>query len=174
MRQPELNVQLQELFLNDYSDEFIAFCHRVVPKYPVAINLSEQVNRCYDMLGNAMIVFSGYRSEEFDEFAKAAQIMVHQEVDTGRWDGLSGNEEDAAELIARRSYDALMESCGVVDDPDRLYMVLGLYTYSVVVCNDCFDGNSFMRLFIQAWFFYFSTLLSFEKNGSMNTPGIKS
>ena len=47
---------------------------------------------CYDMLGNVMIVFSGYRAEEFAEFAMSAQRMVKQEVEGGRWDDVPSDD----------------------------------------------------------------------------------
>ena len=162
MKQSVLNTQLHQLIDNEFSDEFVGFCQRVVPKYPVAADLCDKVNMCYDMLGNAMIVFSGYRAEEFAEFAKSAQLMVQQEVKSGRWDSIPSDECEAAELIARRCYEGMTESKVDETDPLRVYLAIGLYCYVSVIQVADFDGNSFMRLFILSWFIYYSTILSFE------------
>ena len=164
MKQSVLNTQLHLLIDNEFSDEFVEFCQRVVPKYPVAADLCDKVNLCYDMLGNAMIVFSGYRAEEFAEFAMSAQRMVKQEVEGGRWDDVPSDEVSVAELIAGRCYEGLTESKVDEMDPFRVYLAIGLYCYVCAIQVADFDGNSFMRLFILAWFIYYSTILSF-KNG---------
>lgn len=39
-----------------------------------------------------MVVFSGYRCEEFAGLARMAEIMVRREVESGRWKGLPANE----------------------------------------------------------------------------------
>ena len=168
MKQSVLNTQLHQLIDNEFSDEFVGFCQRVVPKYPVAADLCDKVNLGYDMLGNAMIVFSGYRAEEFAEFAKSAQLMVQQEVMSGRWDSIPSDEDQAAEMIARRCYEGLTESKVDETDPLRVYLAIGLYCYVSVIQVADFDGNSFRRLFILAWFIYYSTILSFE-NGILSS-----
>lgn len=168
MKQSVLNTQLHQLIDNEFSDEFVGFCQRVVPKYPVAADLCDKVNMCYDMLGNAMIVFSGYRAEEFAEFAMSAQRMVKQEVEGGRWDDVHADESQAAEMIAQRCYEGLTESKVDETDPLRVYLAIGLYCYVSVIQVADFDGNSFMRLFILAWFIYYSTILSFE-NGILSS-----
>ena len=162
MKQSVLNTQLHQLIDNEFSDEFVEFCQRVVPKYPVAADLCDKVNLCYDMLGNAMIVFSGYRAEEFAEFALSAQRMVKQEVEGGRWNDVPSDEVSVAELIARRCYEGLTESKVDETDPLRVYLAIGLYCYVCAIQVADFDGNSYMRMFILAWFFYYSTILSLE------------
>ena len=47
-------------------------------------------------------------------------------------------------------------------DPLRVYLAIGLYCYVSAIQVADFDGNSFMRLFILAWFIYYSTILSLE------------
>ena len=157
-----LDIQLHQLIDAEFSGDFVEFCQLVVPKYPVAESLCNKVNMCYDMLGNAMIVFSGYRAEEFAEFAMSAQRMVKQEVEGGRWDSIPSDECEAAELIARRCYEGMTESKVDETDPLRVYLAIGLYCYVSVIQVADFDGNSFMRLFILSWFIYYSTILSFE------------
>ena len=166
MKQSVLNTQLHRLIADEFSDDFVAFCQRVVPKHPVAANLCDKVNMCYDMLGNAMIVFSGYRAEEFAEFAKSAQRMVKQEIESGRWDNIPSDEEKTAEQIARRCYEGLTESQVDERDPLRVYLAIGLYCYVCSIQVADFDGNSFMRLFILAWFVYYCTILSMENGVS--------
>ena len=174
MKQSVLNTQLHQLIDNEFSDEFVGFCQRIVPKYPVAADLCDKVNMCYDMLGNAMIVFSGYRAEEFTEFAKSAQLMVQQEVKSGRWNNISPDECEAAELIARKCYEGLTESEVDEMDPFRVYLAIGLYCYVCAIQVADFDGNSYMRMFILAWFFYYSTILSLENGGPASGAGVLS
>ncbi len=174
MLQSDLDIQLRELLLNDFSEDFISFCHSVVPRFPVAVNLSEQANLCYDMMGNAMVVFSGYRGEEFAGLARMAEIMVRREVESGRWKGLPADEVAVGELIARRCYEELVKAGGDEADPERVYLVMGLYAYVSVVCNEGFDGESFMRLFVLGWFTYYSTVLSVEGGVGVRGAGFVS
>ena len=174
MLRSDLDIQLQGLLLNDFSDDFISFCHGVVPRFPVAVNLSDKVNQCYEMMGNAMVVFSGYRREEFAGFADMAEMMVSLEVESGRWLGLSSDEEGVGELIARRCYEELLRAGIDESDPERVYLVVGLYAYAAVVCNEGFDGEGFMRLFVLGWFAYYSTILSIESGVDLYSPGIVS
>lgn len=160
MIQSVLDIQLHQLIDAEFSGEFVEFCQLVVPKYPVAESLCDKVNMCYDMLGNAMIVFSGYRAEEFAEFATSAQRMVKQEVEGGRWDDVPSDEVSVAELIAGRCYEGLTVSQVDETDPLRVYLAIGLYCYVCATLVEEFDGNSFMRLFVLAWFIYYSTILS--------------
>jgi hypothetical protein len=165
MIQSVLDIQLHQLIDAEFSGEFVEFCQLVVPKYPVAESLCDKANMCYDMLGNAMIVFSGYRAEEFAELAMSAQRMVKQEVEGGRWDDVPSDEVSVAELIAGRCYEGLTESKVDESDPLRVYLAIGLYCYVCAILVEEFDGNSFMRLFVLAWFIYYSSILSLE-NGA--------
>lgn len=172
MKQSVLDIQLHQLIDAEFSGEFVEFCQRVVPKHPVAANLCDKVNSCYDMLGNAMIVFSGYRAEEFAEFYRSAQMMVQQEIASGRWDTIPSDEDLVAEMIARRCYDGLTESKVDESDPLRVYLAIGLYCYVSILQSADFDGNSFMRLFVLAWFFYYSTILSLENGAPASGAGV--
>lgn len=174
MKQSVLNTQLHQLIDNEFSDEFVEFCQRVVPKHPVAANLCDKVNMCYDMLGNAMIVFSGYRAEEFAAFAKSAQMMVQQEIESGRWNDVHADESQAAEMIARRCYEGLTESKVDETDPLRVYLAIGLYCYVCTIQVAEFNGNSFMRLFVLAWFIYYSSILSLENGAPGSGAGVLS
>lgn len=174
MLRSDLDIQLQKLLLSDFSEDFISFCRGVVPRFPVAVNLSERANLCYDMMGNAMVAFSGYRRDEFAGFADMAEMMVSLEVESGRWLGLSSDEEGVGELIARRCYEELLRAGIDESDPERVYLVVGLYAYAAVVCNEGFDGEGFMRLFVLGWFAYYSTILSIESGVDLYSPGIVS
>ncbi len=174
MLRSDLDIQLQKLLLSDFSEDFISFCHGVVPRFPVAVNLSEWANLCYDMMGNAMVVFSGYRRDEFAGFADMAEVMVSREIESGRWMGLSSDEVGVGELIARRCYEELMRAGVDETDPERVYLVVGLYAYAAVVCNEGFDGEGFMRLFVLGWFAYYSTILSVEGGVAVRGTGVVS
>lgn len=174
MKQSVLDIQLHQLIDAEFSGEFVEFCQLVVPKYPVAESLCDKVNMCYDMLGNAMIVFSGYRAEEFAEFAMSAQRMVKQEVEGGRWDDVPSDEVSVAELIAGKCYEGLTESKVDETDPLRVYLAIGLYCYVCAILVEEFDGNSFMRLFVLAWFIYYSTILSQESGVPESEAGVLS
>ena len=174
MKQSVLDIQLHQLIDAEFSGEFVEFCQMVVPKYPVAESLCDKVNMCYDMLGNAMIVFSGYRAEEFAEFAMSAQRMVKKEVEGGRWDDVHADEVSVAELIAGRCYEGLTESKVDETDPLRVYLAIGLYCYVCAILVDEFDGSSFMRLFVLAWFIYYSSILSLESGIPESEGGVLS
>lgn len=174
MLRSDLDIQLQKLLLSDFSEDFISFCRGVVPRFPVAVNLSERANLCYDMMGNAMVAFSGYRRDEFAGFADMAEVMVSREIESGRWMGLSSDEVGVGELIARRCYEELMRAGVDETDPERVYLVVGLYAYAAVVCNEGFDGESFTRLFMLGWFAYYSTILSIERGVDLCGSGIVS
>ena len=49
-------------------------------------------------------------------------------------------------------------------DTDRLTLCIGLFSYAAAFCIPSFDAKSFRRLFVLAWFKYFSTVLSLENN----------
>ena len=121
-----------------------------------------------------MIVFSGYRAEEFAAFAKSAQMMVQQEVEGGRWDDVPSDEISVAELIAVRCYEGLTESKIDETDPLRVYLAIGLYCYVCAILVDEFDGSSFMRLFVLAWFIYYSSILSLESGVLESEVGVLS
>lgn len=174
MKQSVLDIQLHQLIDAEFSGDFVEFCQLVVPKYPVAESLCDKVNMCYDMLGNAMIVFSGYRAEEFAAFAQSAQMMVQQEVEGGRWDDAPSDEVSVAELIAGRCYEGLTESQVDETDPLRVYLAIGLYCYVCAILVEEFDGNSFMRLFVLAWFIYYSSILSLENGIPESEAGVLS
>ena len=40
--------------------------------------------------------------------------------------------------IAYRVFDEILETEAEVDNPEKLQLVVGLYCYAVVACNDCF------------------------------------
>ena len=87
---------------------------------------------------------------------------MKKEVKSGRRKKTNPGECEAVELIARRCYEGLTESEIDEMDPFRVYLAIGLYCYVCAIQVSDFDGNSYMRMFILAWFFYYSTILSLE------------
>jgi len=146
MRYQDLDIELQRFIKDGVSDKIGDFC-------------PEQV---LDYLMYAMILFSGYESEEFAAFASAAKQMVGQEVSSHRWDGMSAGESEVAGIIALRAKEDILRTDADVCDPEKVYMVIGLYVYATVVCNDGLDGVSFVRLFVRSWIVYFSDRLSMK------------
>lgn len=61
-----------------------------------------------------------------------------------------------------------LETEAKVENPEHLQLVVGLYCYAEVACNDCFKVKDFRKLFVAAWFIYYSTVLRVEHNA---TPG---
>lgn len=75
-----------------------------------------------------------------------------------------------SELIARRSF-AMIDAADTDElDTDRLTLCIGLFSYAAAFCIPSFDAKSFRRLFVLAWFKYFSTVLSLENN---DAPAVK-
>ena len=71
---------------------------------------------------------------------------------------LIADEESASELIARESFKLLAEAGAGELDVDRLTLCIGLFCYCAAFCIPSFDAKSFRRLFVLAWFKYFSTV----------------
>lgn len=174
MVKTELDRQLQELYLNDWNEDFISFASDVVKGHPVAINLINIANRYEEFLEDALIVFSGYKSEESEGFAAVAKMMVQQELRSGRWSSMPKDILAAADVIAHRAWDGMNEAGADEEDPEKLYLVLGLYCYAAVVSCDWFDAGAFLKLFVAAWFIYYGDVLSIEHNGCDAESGITS
>lgn len=174
MVKTELDRQLQELYLNDWNEDFISFASDVVKGHLVAINLINIANRYEEFLEDALIVFSGYKSELSEGFADMARIMVQQELRSGRWASMPADVLAAADVIAHRAWDGMNEAGTDEEDPEKLYLVLGLYCYATVASCDWFDAGEFLKLFVAAWFIYYGDVLSVEHNGCDSKSGIPS
>lgn len=155
---------LSELFLSGPDSDFIAFCSGVLKRFPVAVNLIETASEYDACLNDAMVLFSGYRSDELGSDARDVAEWKRDEVASGKWILPDADEESASELIARRSFAMIDAAAADELDTDRLTLCIGLFSYSAAFCIPSFDAKSFRRLFVLAWFKYFSTVLSLENN----------
>ena len=155
---------LSELFLSGHDSDFIAFCSGVLERFPVAVNLIDIASDYGACLDDAMVLFSGYKSDELGSNARDVAEWKRDEVASGKWSLPDADEESVSELIARRSF-AMIDAAEADElDTDRLTLCIGLFSYAAAFCIPSFDAKSFRRLFVLAWFKYFSTVLSLENN----------
>ena len=155
---------LSELFLSGHDSDFIAFCSGVLERFPVAVNLIDKASDYGACLDDAMVLFSGYKSDELGSDARDVAEWKRDEVASGKWILPDADEESVCDLIARRSF-AMIDAAEADElDTDRLTLCIGLFSYAAAFCIPSFDAKSFRRLFVLAWFKYFSTVLSLENN----------
>ena len=155
---------LSELFLSGPDSDFIAFCSGVLERFPVAVNLIDKASDYGACLDDAMVLFSGYKSDELGSNARDVAEWKRDEVASGKWILPDADEESVSDLIARRSF-AMIDAAEADElDTDRLTLCIGLFSYAAAFCIPSFDAKSFRRLFVLAWFKYFSTVLSLENN----------
>ena len=157
---------LSALFLSGPDSDFIAFCSGVLERFPVAVNLIDKASDYGTCLDDAMVLFSGYKSDELGSDARDVAEWKRDEVASGKWILPDADEESVCDLIARRSF-AMIDAAEADElDTDRLTLCIGLFSYAAAFCIPSFDAKSFRRLFVLAWFKYFSTVLSLENNDS--------
>ena len=155
---------LSALFLSGPDSDFIAFCSGVLERFPVAVNIIDKASDYGACLDDAMVLFSGYKSDELGSDARDVAEWKRDEVASGKWNLPDADEESVSELIARRSF-AMIDAAEADElDTDRLTLCIGLFSYAAAFCIPSFDAKSFRRLFVLAWFKYFSTVLSLENN----------
>lgn len=155
-------------FISKRDDEAVFdFCAELTPKYPVCLDLQNCITDMVDYLENAMILFSGYQSEKFGPLAAAAKQMIKQEVAKGRWNSMPSDEKKAADLIAQRCLEDIEETQSAVENPESVFMVIGLYSYATLICCGKSDAWDFIRLFVYSWLIYYSEKLSIPA-ASMN------
>ena len=155
---------LSELFLSGHDSDFIAFCSGVLERFPVAVNLIDIASDYGACLDDAMVLFSGYKSDELGSNARDVAEWKRDEVASGKWILPDADEESVCDLIARRSF-AMIDAAEADElDTYRLTLCIGLFSYAAAFCIPSFDAKSFRRLFVLAWFKYFSTVLSLENN----------
>lgn len=155
---------LSELFLSGHDSDFIAFCSGVLERFPVAVNLIDIASDYGACLDDAMVLFSGYKSDELGSNARDVAEWKRDEVASGKWILPDADEESVCDLIARRSF-AMIDAAEADElDTDRLTLCIGLFSYAAAFCIPSFNAKSFRRLFVLAWFKYFSTVLSLENN----------
>ena len=155
---------LSELFLSGPDSDFIALCGGVMERFPMAVNLIDIASDYGACLDDAMVLFSGYKSDELGSDARDVAEWKRDEVASGKWILPDADEESVCDLIARRSF-AMIDAAEADElDTDRLTLCVGLFSYAAAFCIPSFDAKSFRRLFVLAWFKYFSTVLSLENN----------
>ena len=155
---------LSELFLSGPDSDFIALCGGVLERFPMAVNLIDIASDYGACLDDAMVLFSGYKSDELGSNARDVAEWKRDEVASGKWILPDADEESVCDLIARRSF-AMIDAAEADElDTDRLTLCIGLFSYAAAFCIPSFDAKSFRRLFVLAWFKYFSTVLSLENN----------
>ena len=155
---------LSELFLSGPDSDFIALCGGVLERFPMAVNLIDIASDYGACLDDAMVLFSGYKSDELGSNARDVAEWKRDEVASGKWILTDADEESMSDLIARRSF-AMIDAAEADElDTDRLTLCIGLFSYAAAFCIPSFNAKSFRRLFVLAWFKYFSTVLSLENN----------
>lgn len=164
--------KLAELFQAGPDSDFIAFCDGVLKKYPVAVNLVDVAARYVDCLDDALVVFSGFNADELGDSAADVIELKQYELGSGLWFALEPDEERVSDLIARKCYDAVIRAGADELNTERLTLCFGLYCYSAAFCIPSFDAKSFRRLFVLAWFKYFSTVLTLENNAAPSGNGL--
>lgn len=154
----DIDRSIESLFLQGYDAEFIAFCRDVESRHPVSPDFSSDASRWAEFLDCAMIVFSGHKSDTYKDFSMMAMAMKLQEIASNRWLNMPPEEEAAAAVIAGRAAEALKVNGMVLQDPGQVYLVIGLYVYATVASSSIYDAYAFRRLFVLAWFKYYSQL----------------
>ena len=118
----------------------------------------------YVTLCHGSLQVSPIRSDELGSNARDVAEWKKDEVASGKWILPDADEESVCDLIARRSF-AMIDAAEADElDTDRLTLCIGLFSYAAAFCIPSFDAKSFRRLFVLAWFKYFSTVLSLENN----------
>lgn len=164
-KQPDLDKQLQQLYLEDIDDSFVEWCNDVVPLFPCAPEFAHIVSGYADMMENALIVFSGYKNEEYSSLAEFMKITELSEFRKLRWLSMPKDEKDAARIIAQRVFEDTPHSKALDSDSTSLSLIIGLYVYMTILCSSWFDAASFRHLFILSWLIYFSEILSVPAMG---------
>lgn len=155
MKPQELDKQLHQLLENGMDDEFASFCKGIILSHPVAIQYKDKAAKWKECLDMAMITFSGFRPETWKEYAEKAKIIVQQEMLTGRWNDIPTDEEKVGRAIAYYSFLDMTKTGIDLEDTVNIYKFIGAETYAAVALNDCFDGYSYRRMFVIAWFTFF-------------------
>ena len=105
-------------------------------------------------LETALIVYSGYKAEKYAPFAAAAEKMKLQEVCSGRWGSLSGDEDAAAVVVANRAKEDIAAAGLDVIDAFGVSLTIGLYSYATALLSYQGDTGAFRRIFATAWNIY--------------------
>jgi len=156
----DLDIQLQQIYLEDIDDAFVTWCSSVIPHFPCAPEFGPSMSKYAEMMDNALIVFSGYESENYRPLYESVKKMEQQELQKRRWMMMPQDETESARLIAGRAYDEIRRAEASANDSDSLYLLIGLYVYMTVLCSPWYDAGSFRRLFVLSWLVYYSEVMS--------------
>lgn len=170
MKQKELDKQLHLLLENGIDEKFATFCNTMITSHPVALHLQDKAAKWKECLDMAMITFSSYKPETWKEYAEKAKIIVQQEMLTGRWNDIPSDEYRVGRAIAYCSYIDMAKNDADLEDTVNIYKFIGVETYAAVALNDCFDGYSYRRLFVIAWFTYFLEQLTLAPTDTPSDP----
>ena len=165
MKQSDLDKQLLQLYLDDIDDAFVEWCNDVVPQFPCAPEFAHIVSEYADMMENALIVFSGYKNEEYSSLAEFMKITELSEFRKLRWLSMPEDEKGAARIIAQRVFEDTPHLKALDSDSTSLSLIMGLYVYMTILCSSCFDAASFRHLFVLSWLIYFSEIMSVPATG---------
>lgn len=155
----DLDRELQKLYETDIDEDFISFANDIVPQYPVSADLASAASEYADRMEDALMIFSGSHEKELGSFGTAVRKMKEQEIRSGKWNGMYPEVGAAASVVAIKTDEGLRESGFEQDDTQSIMTCIGLYTYSSIVCNDCFKPSDFRKIFVIAWSIYFGKIL---------------
>lgn len=160
MKIEDLNRELQKLYDSDIDDDFISFANDIVPQYPVSADLASAASEYADRMEDALMIFSGSHEKELGGFGVAVRKMKEQEIRSGKWNGMYPEVGAAGTVVAIKTDEGLRESGIEQDNTQSIMTCIGLYTYAVIACNDCFKPSDFRKIFVIAWSIYFGKILS--------------
>ncbi|MBQ0093825.1 MAG: hypothetical protein KBS36_04220 [Bacteroidales bacterium] len=160
MKIEDLDRELQKVYETDIDDDFINFANDIIPMYPVYEDLGPAANEYGDRMEDALMIFSGSHEKELGSFGAAARTMKEQEVRSSKWNGMYPEVGAAAMVVAIRTDEGLRQSGIDQVNTQSIMNCIGLYTYAVIACNDCFKPGDFRKIFVAAWFIYFGKILS--------------
>lgn len=155
----DLDRELQKLYEADIDDDFVRFANDIVPQYPVSADLASAAGEYADRMEDALMIFSGSHEKELGGFGVAVRKMKEQEMRSGKWNGMYPEVGAAATVVAIKTDEGLRESGFEQDDTHSIMTSIGLFTYAVIACNDCFKPSDFRKIFVIAWCIYFGKIL---------------
>ena len=156
----KLDKKLLKVYNAGIDDNFVAFCNEHVNSYPVAPDLIGPMNEYFDRCEDSLITFCGGFAEKLGPLVDFANNMKKREIESGRWKDIYPEIGAAASLIAMRADETMTEGGMPQDNTNNLMLCMGLFTYAVIACNDCFKAQDYRHIFCLAWWIYFGKILS--------------
>lgn len=170
MEPQELDKQLHLLLDAGMDDEFLTFCQDIALRHPVAIQYQIQAARWKECLELAMVTFSGYKKESWHNFPEGIEDALRHDMQSGKWNDIPSDENDIGRAIAYVTFLDMTQIDCFEDDTTKLYRLIGMHCYSAVALNDFFDGYSYRRMFVIAWFTYFLEQLTLPQLEKPQSP----